>query len=110
MPNSAARAFDKSAPLAVALLEAGLSEEQIMQDNWRALMSLPQAAVDGIVASLGTLSIDHVVALAHSATLDVLNVKPSSPQSCEMWCHVVARFSVREASHVATWPPGRPAR
>jgi hypothetical protein len=51
MSNGAARAFDKTAPLAVALLEAGLSEEQIVQDNWTALVSLPQDAVNAIMAA-----------------------------------------------------------
>jgi hypothetical protein len=61
-------AFDKTAPLAAALLRKGLTEQQIVQDNWTAMMSLPHDA----------------------STLDVLKVKPSSPLSCDMWCGVVA--------------------
>ncbi len=44
----------ETSPLAVALLQAGLSEEQIVQDNWTALMSLPQDVVNAIMAAPGT--------------------------------------------------------
>jgi hypothetical protein len=113
-------AIDRSAPLAAALLRKGLSEEQIVQDNWPALFLLPQDAVRAIMA-LSTLSTVHFSAsgavdaamttlgklelfnageptFERYATLDVLKVKPSSPLSCEMWCRVVARLTYAEAA------------
>jgi hypothetical protein len=85
-------AFDKTAPLAVALLRRGLTEQQIVQDNWAALMTLPRAAVDIILAADYALTGASVAALERHATLDVLKVKPSSPLSCALWCRVVSRF------------------
>jgi hypothetical protein len=79
-------------PLAAALLRIGLSEQQIARDNWTALMSLPQAAVDAIVSAVA-LSDAGKTAVEKAATLDVLLVKPSSAVSCELWCRVLASFA-----------------
>jgi hypothetical protein len=97
-PAAAADALDKTAPLVAALLQAGLTEQQIVQDNWTALMSLPLEAVVVImspkVAAAVPLSAAMADALEQHVTLDVLKVKPSSPLSCEIWCRVVARSKV----------------
>jgi hypothetical protein len=83
-----------TAPLASALVQAGLSEQQIVQDRWPELMSLPLDAVLGImVQQLDVPSDAQKAALIQHATLDVLKVKPSSPQSCEIWCRVLERFT-----------------
>jgi hypothetical protein len=84
---------DRTAPLAVALLRAGLSEQQIVVDNWTALLSLPQDAVDATMAAPEMLTRADKAALEQHATLDVLKVTPSSPLSCEMWFRVVSRFA-----------------
>jgi hypothetical protein len=89
--TTAAPAFDKTAPLAVALLRKGLSEQQIVQDGWTALMSLPLEAVVAIMAAtfLDTMK----PTLEKYATHDVVKVKPSSARSAELWCQVVMRFA-----------------
>jgi hypothetical protein len=89
--TAAVATFDKTAPLAVAL-QKGLSEEQIVQDGWTVLMSLPHNAVNGIMAAPGKLTDADRATLAQHATRGVLDVKPSSPLSCEMWCRSLARF------------------
>jgi hypothetical protein len=91
VPRVAAAAFDKSAPLAAALLQKGLSEEQIVHDNWTALMSLP---LEAVVAMLALQLADSMKpALETYATHDVVKVTPSSTLSCELWCRVVMRFT-----------------
>jgi hypothetical protein len=84
----------ETSPLAVALLRQGLSDEQIVQDGWTALFWLPQLAVNAIMAAAGTLTDADRAALEGHATLDVLKVTPSSPQSCELWCRIVVLFSI----------------
>jgi hypothetical protein len=86
-----AAAFDKTAPLAVILLRRGLTEQQIVQDGWTALMSLPQIVVSSIM-TVGLPS-SMKAALETHVTLDVLKVKPSSPLSCEVVCRLAARFA-----------------
>ncbi len=90
--------FDRTAPLAAALLRKGLTEELIVQDNWTAQMSLPRNAVNGIMSA--TLSDDDKAALEQHATLDVLKVKPSSALSCELWCRFVGRFAIGPKAQV----------
>ncbi len=82
---------DCTAPLAVALMRAGLSEQQIVQDNWTALFSLPQEVVNVFVSAFLYHDPEQAVLEDH-ATLDVLKVTPSSPLSCELWCKIVSYF------------------
>jgi hypothetical protein len=91
--SAALARIDKTAPLAVALLQKGLSEQQIVQDNWTALVRLPQDTVSAIVAAPGALTEQDRTALERDATLDALKVEPSSPLSCEWWCRVLSRFA-----------------
>jgi hypothetical protein len=89
----AVAAVNNLPPLAAALLQKGLSEEQMVQDNWTALLSLPPDVVTALTAAPGTLTGAHRAARERHATLDVLQVTPSSPLSCEMWCQSVAGFA-----------------
>jgi hypothetical protein len=103
-------ASDKTAPLAVALAHKGLSEQQLVQDGWTALLSsLPSDAVKIIMKEMnkdrgtrddGRPSDDDIAALDRcarqesAAILGVLGVTPSSALSCELWCRGVARFAI----------------
>jgi hypothetical protein len=93
---AATPAFDKSAPLAVALLRLGLSEEQIVQDGWTALMALPLEVVVGALAAKCSPTMAAALQTHPSLAVDVLKVKPSSPLSCELWCLVVYRFAAND--------------
>jgi hypothetical protein len=85
---------DGVAPLAFALQRLGLSEEDIVQDGWTALMGMPRAVlVDILTSSPAFAPAAAHVAVGEHATLDVLKVKPSSEASVEIWCRVVAWFS-----------------
>jgi hypothetical protein len=88
-----AATFDKSAPLAVALLQEGLTEQQILHDKWTALMSLPQEAVDALAETGKNRSKADEAAVDQHATLEVVRVKPSSPLSFRIFCRVVQRFA-----------------
>ncbi len=83
-------AFDKSSPLAVALMRKGLTEQQIMQDGWTVLMSLPADVVDAVVFPPPATAQS---SLEKHVSLDVLKVKPLSALSCEVWCIVVTGFA-----------------
>jgi hypothetical protein len=97
--------LDKTAPLAVALLRKGLTEEQIVHDGWTALMSLPQDVVAAITATT-TTEFDAVeskmardkIQLEEHVTRNVFKVKPSSPLSCQLWCLTVL-LSVRTSPY-----------
>jgi hypothetical protein len=95
---TATPAFDKSAPLAVALLRKGLSEEQIVQDKWTALMSLPlEVVVGALTAKCSEAMLSTLARHVHASLRDnLLKLKPSSALSCELWCLVLTRFACNE--------------
>jgi hypothetical protein len=94
----AAAVFDKTAPLAVMLLRQGLTEQQIVQDGWMALMSLPREVVVGLMAATFSEAMKAALARHVNASLrdNLLKLKPSSALSCELWCVVLTRFALHD--------------
>lgn len=101
-------------PLVARLLREGLTEAEIVRDNWIALVPFMSKELVAVVFQHQGEKIitwkdnewgqlDEYDQLSSDASLqqvDLLVVKPSTPKSCDLWCLALGRYALIEPSRV----------